>query len=85
MEDKEMQDKMDSARALKDDIGNIIEKHNADLDVAIAVLMALATDAAIFQADMKPEEVIARFATSVCKLVELTEAQDEREEVKWLN
>jgi uncharacterized protein YejL (UPF0352 family) len=85
MEDKEIAEKMESASALKDAIGNILEEHNADLDVAIAVLMALATDAAIFQAGMEPEVVIAKFATSVCKLVEMSEAQEEREEVKWLN
>ena len=85
MEDKEMEEKMKSASALKDAIGNILEEHDADLDIAIAVLMALATDAAIFQAEMKPEVVIAKFANSVCKLVEMTEAQEERGEVKWLN
>ena len=85
MDDKMLEEKMNAAKALKDAIGNILEEHDADLDVAISVLMAMATEASVFQAEMRPEVVIAKFASAMCKLIDLAEAEEEKEEVKWLN
>lgn len=85
MDDKELASKLKAASELKDEISTLLDDHEVDLDVAISVLMAIATDAAVFQAEMKPEEVIARFASAVCKLTEMRDAKEEREEVRWLN
>ena len=71
MDKKMLEEKMKSASALKDAIQELLIEHDTDLDVAISVLMALATEASVFQAEMRPEVVIAKFANALCKLVML--------------
>lgn len=92
MKAQEMQEKLKMASQAKNKISEMLEEDSVDLDVAIAVLMAVATDAALNQADMTPHALISKFANSVCAFVEMMEESSEEgdddeegEKIKWLN
>ena len=44
MEEKEMLEKYEQAKKLREDIGDLLEKSDLELDVVIAVLMAIGTE-----------------------------------------
>lgn len=84
MEEKEMLKKYEQAKKLREDIGNLLEESDLELDVVIAVLMAISTEAAIMQADMPPHVLVAKFSSAVCALVdglqELEEGEGDEED-----
>ena len=80
MDEKEMLEKYEQAKKLREDIGDLLEKSNLELDVVIAVLMAIGTEAAIIQADMPPHVFIAKFSSAVCSLVDSLQELEEGEE-----
>ena len=84
MEEKEMLKKYEQAKKLREDIGNLLEESDLELDVVIAVLMAISTEAAIMQADMPPHVLVAKFSSAVCALVdglqELEEGKGDEED-----
>ena len=79
MEEKEMLEKYEQAKKLREDIGDLLEKSDLELDVVIAVLMAISTEAAIIQADMPPHVFIAKFSSAVCTLVDSLQELEEGE------
>ena len=79
MDEKEMLEKYEQAKKLREDIGDLLEKSNIELDVVIAVLMAVATEAAIVQADMPPHILVAKFSMAVCTLVDSLQELEEGE------
>ena len=70
---------------IKDEIGTILEENKVEIGTALSVLLSMFVSTALEVAGVPPHELIRMVAQGVCKAQEINDAQQESEELQWLN
>jgi hypothetical protein len=93
MKHKMTDEMFEKASRLKDDLGTLLAESDVEPGIIISVLVAIACEAALLQAEMKPHEFLRSMANGVCAMMDLSqdaeeeddEPTDGRENIQWLN
>lgn len=75
MKDSELK----KVKKLKEQIGQMLEDANTDLGTVLTVLTYMLVEIGLTQAEMSPQELIAKFASNTCKAHELFMLANEEE------
>lgn len=75
----------DKAVKLKDELADVLCENEAEVGVALSVLMSMFITTAMNLAEIPPHHLIRMVADAICKAQDMADAQDESEGVEWLN
>ena len=76
MKDSELK----KVKKLKEQIGEVMHNAEADLSTVLTVLTYLLVEIGLTQAELSPQELIAKFASNTCKAYELFMLSNDEEQ-----